>query len=465
MATDRRISPLPADPARGDRAGRGPGRLLRAQIGVHEPVLDRVPSERVAYSRYGGIVLATAVLGGIAVCLALNSLLGSASPWALLAAGTVWAVFVFLVDSWLVSSTHGRITGRRRLALLPRFLLSLLLGLAMAEPLLFQVFAPEMNKHLAGEREQAVQAYYRDLLRCNPAYGTSTENLPGCAHAQLGLQGSPAALRTQIGSVKDQLAKLTAHIDAVDKRQAKLDTTSNELCSRKNYIRVGGGLDVTQQCRIARQEADGYRHGNDVDADRARATALRNRIDTLTTRMKSATDEYRVKVLDAARTKRAAKDRELRSTGLLDRADALWAVMTSAFYPCFLGIVLHLLLLVLDSLPVLVKLMGGVSRYDRLLHRHLESAERRYEAELRAEEDRHRERLEKELAVLRAEGAQVREAASHELAKARARRESERRALIDELAERLLRRDAEKDLTATAPDLAGDDLAPWGAGR
>ncbi|MFF0159006.1 DUF4407 domain-containing protein [Streptomyces sp. NPDC005263] len=459
MGTERRTPPAGAGAESTDRDAapprRGPGRLLRGQIGVHEPILDRVPSERVLYSRYGGIVLATALMGGVSVCLALDSLLGGAPVWALLVTGTIWTVFVFLVDSWLVSGTHGKVTGNRRRALLPRFLLSLLLGLALAEPLLFQVFAPEMDKYLAQEREETAQVYYRNLLRCNPADGTSTEDRPDCAKAQLGVHGSPATLRTQISAVEEQLAKLSGHIDAVDKQQAKLEATSNELCSRKNYIYVNGGRDITQQCRIARADAQTYRDGNNVDKDRTAATSLRSRIDTLTSGVKPATEEYRAKVLDAAQAKREAKERELRATGLLDRAEALWAVMTSAFYPCFLGVVLHLLLLVLDSLPVLAKLMGGVTRYDRLLHRHLESVERMYEVERRSVEDRHRAGLEHRLAVERARNAEDREAVEHELAQARARRESERRALIDSLTAQLVGEDITMAPTIPAPGFAG----------
>ena len=456
MGTERRTPPAgpEADPnAAPSRLG--PGRLLRGQIGVHEPILDRVPSERVLYSRYGGIVLATALMGGVSVCLALDSLLGGASVWALLATGTIWTVFVFLVDSWLVAGTHGKVTGGRRLALVPRFLLSLLLGLALAEPLLFQVFAPEMDKHLAENREETAQVYYRNLLRCNPADGTSTEDRPDCSKAQLGVHGSPATLRTQITAVESQLTKLSAHINAVDEQQAKLKAASDELCSRKNYIYVNGVRDITQQCRIAREDARTYRDGNNVDEDRTTATGLRERIDTLTSGMKPAMEEYRAKVLDAAQTKREAKEGELLATGLLDRAEALWAVMTSAFYPCFLGIVLHLLLLVLDSLPVLAKLMGGVTRYDRLLHRRVESVERMYEVERRSVEDRHREDLEHQLAVRRAQNAEAREAVEHELAQARARRESERRALIDSLTEQLVREDIAMARTIPAPGFAG----------
>ncbi|MFJ9706384.1 DUF4407 domain-containing protein [Streptomyces sp. NPDC101234] len=419
-------------------AGPGLGRFLRGQIGVHEPILDRAPAERAIYSRYGAIVLATALIGGVSVCFALTALLDRPSVWALLSAGATWSLFVYLIDSWLVSGTHGKVTGRRRLALLPRFLLSLLLGLAIAEPLLFTVFAPEIDKYLAGDREQAVQVYYRNLLRCNPTDGSSTEARPDCADFQLGLPGSPAALGRQITDVKEQLATLNTHIGEVDRQQNKLDTTSDNLCSRKNYIFVKGVRDITQQCRIARADADSYRKGNNVGQERRKATALRNQVGRLTSSMKAATDEYHDKVVAAARTKRAAKEAELRSTGLLDRAEALWAVMTSAFYPFFFAILLHLLLLVMDSLPVLAKLMGGVTRYDRLLHHHMESVERRYETQLRSVEDRHRRRLEHGLAIPRIAETEAREAAEHRLAQARARRESERRALIDQLSKDLL---------------------------
>ncbi|WP_330235015.1 DUF4407 domain-containing protein [Streptomyces sp. NBC_00566] len=428
------------------RAPRGLGRLLRAGIGVHEPVLDTVPSERPVYTRYGGIVLATALLGGISAAVALDALLQGASTWAMVAAGTVWTAFVYLVDSWLVSSTHGKIGRSRNRALMPRLLLSILIGLALAEPLLFQVFAPEMDKHLTEGRDRAVQTYYGRLLACNPVDGTTTLDRADCGKYQLGVHGAPVALRNQITDVKDQLGKLTAHVADVDRQQAKLDADSNELCSKKNYKRVAGGWDVTQQCETARRQAAAFSSGNDVDSERAKATALRNRIDTLTGQMKRSTETYRAKVMERARAERAHKAGELRDTGLLDRAEALWAVMTSAFYPCYFAIVLHLLLLVFDSLPVLVKFMAGVSAYDQALHDHLAGDRRERDADRRADEERARERRRAELALLRARTTDEREAAEHELVQSRVRREKERRALIEELTRALLSEEPNRNI-------------------
>ncbi|MFE0349768.1 DUF4407 domain-containing protein [Streptomyces griseoluteus] len=435
MATD------PRTPVR-----RGPGRLLRAGIGVYEPVLDTVPSERPVYTRYGGIVLATALLGGISAAVALDALLQGASVWAMLAAGAVWTAFVYLVDSWLVSSTHGKIGRSRNRALLPRLLLSVLIGLALAEPLLFQVFAPEMDKHLTEGRDRAVQTYYGRLLACNPVDGRTTLDRADCDEYQLEVRGAPVALRNQITDVKDQLGKLTEHVADVDRQQAKLDAASNELCSRKNYKRVPGGWDVTEQCETARRQAAAYSSGNDIDPERAKATELRRRLDTLTGRMKQSTEEYRAKVMEKARAERADKARELRDTGLLDRAEALWAVMTSAFYPCYFAIVLHLLLLVFDSLPVLVKFMAGISAYDLALHDHLAGVRREREAGRRADEEQARERRRTELALLRARTTDEREAAEHELAQARVRREKERRALVEELTRALLAEEPERNI-------------------
>ncbi|WP_272922669.1 DUF4407 domain-containing protein [Streptomyces sp. SID2999] len=131
---------------------------------------------------------------------------------------------------------------------------------------------------------------------------------------------------------------------------------------------------------------------------------------------------------------------------MLDRAEALWAVMTSAFDPCYFAIVLHLLLLVFDSLPVLVKFMAGISAYDMALYDHLAGARREREAGRRADEEQARERRRTELALLRARTTDEREAAEHELTQARVRREKERRALIEELTRALLAEEPERNV-------------------
>ncbi|MFI1014661.1 DUF4407 domain-containing protein [Streptomyces sp. NPDC020965] len=422
----------PAEPAR------GVGRRLRNQIGVSEPTLDWVPAERMAYARYGGIVIATALIGGVSFCLALDSLMAGAPLAVLLVAGGVWTGFVYLIDSWLVSSTHGKVSRRRVLALLPRLLLSLLLGLAIAEPLLFQVFHVEIEKELAVDRERETQNYYGELLRCNPVDGTPTVTVAGCGERQLGVKGSPVLLRDELAATNTQAKTLRVHIDGVDGLQAAKDATAADLCASNNWIRRGRGWDVTVSCERARRSATAYQQGNPVDADRRTLAALGTRSRALTQDLKTASDRYRTRVLAAAETRRAIKERELRSSGLLDRVGALGTVMAGSGYALFFGLLLHLLLLVMDSLPVLVKLMGGVTRYDRLLARRMESVERMHGVDRRLRETWHREEKEADLALERAGVTEEWEAREHELRKGRLEREAEARALVRTLARRLL---------------------------
>ncbi|BFO22384.1 hypothetical protein SHKM778_87720 [Streptomyces sp. KM77-8] len=193
----------------------GPGARLRRLIGIDESLLAWVPEERTRYTWYGALVLNTALMGALSMSLALGSFRSDLPLPAVLGVAVVWFWVVLAMDSWLVSSTHG--TTVKKWSLVLRLFLSVLLGLFIAEPILFQIFDKEIRQEIAIGNEQKLADYRGMLVACNPTGGESTAGRPECARYQLKVAGSPAELAAQIKSNKAGMAALRTQVTEINK--------------------------------------------------------------------------------------------------------------------------------------------------------------------------------------------------------------------------------------------------------
>ncbi|MEV8532851.1 DUF4407 domain-containing protein [Streptomyces sp. NPDC051211] len=380
----RRARPRRASGRRGTGGRRpGPAVLLRSLIGVREDVLGWVPEERTRYTWYGAIVLNTALLGGASMALAIATIRDELPLAVALVVAVIWFWVVLAVDSWLVSSTHGVPAKGRLRSLLPRLFLSVLLGLAIAEPLLFQIFDKEIQQEIAVGHQREVESYRGSLMACNPVDGTATAGRPECAGFQLNVPGSPGALREQITRNAAEVKERQAQVTAMNKTLAdKMATEQRECDYRTKYVWKNGGRDVTETCKRARKDATAYSESSQADKHQSDLTALIQKGRDLTAQEATAGETYRPALVKAIDDRTRSHARSLDDDGLLTRAHALGAVAWSDWYAGFVAVLLHILLLTVDAMPVLAKLMSGPTSYDRALTARLEAGRRRHAEEL-----------------------------------------------------------------------------------
>ncbi|MET9886226.1 DUF4407 domain-containing protein [Streptomyces sp. NPDC006430] len=376
----------------------GPAVLLRRLIGVREEVLAWVPQERSRYTWYGAIVLNTALLGGASMVLAITTVRGELPLAAALGIGAIWLWVVLALDSWLVSSTHGVPARGTVRALLPRLFLSVLLGLAIAEPLLFQIFDKEIRQEITVGNEKDVDALRSSLVSCNPPDGSPTDGRRECDGHRLGLAGAPAELARQVTQNAERIKERQAQVEAINKTLSDKMAAEQRECDRKKWIYRNGVADVTETCERAREDTSAYRASSQVQKHETELTQLIDEGRELTAKAAGAGDMYRPALAKAIEDRTRLHAESLDSDGLLTRAHALAAVAWSDWYAGFVAVLLHLLLLVVDAMPVLAKLMSGPTSYDRVLAGSLE-----------ADRGRHAD----ELAVLRACAAFDHEARRH----------------------------------------------------
>ncbi|MFD8981260.1 DUF4407 domain-containing protein [Streptomyces sp. NPDC059564] len=401
----------PAHPARGGRRnGRGPAAFLRRLIGIREEILDREPAERARYTWYGAIVLNTALLGGASMAMAISTVREGTPVAVAVVVGVVWAWIVLALDSWLVSSTHGYTGGRAVRMLVPRLFLSVVLGLTIAEPLLFQIFDREIRQEMAVSRERDLADFRGSLTACNPLDGKDTTSRAECGDFHLTVKGAPASIKEDIADNTAAVARLDQQIktfnDALDK---KLDTERLE-CAKDRWIWRGNGWDTTETCERARADTSAYKQTSKVGEYEVKRAELVAKDNVLSEQLINTGTAYRTDVKKAIDAKVAEREKSQQQDGLLLRADALSTVAWSDGFALFMMFLLHAVLLLVDAMPVLAKLMSGPSEYDRRLgerreanqrvHREDQDVQRqvaaidhevrRYAAEVGAEEDKAR---------------------------------------------------------------------------
>jgi len=196
MSPDRPPNaPLAAPPpARAARPTPGAfTRFLWFCAGADGSILARCPlSDWVKYQGIGGIVLATTVLAFVSASYAFYTVFSPKDATALLTstdltsvllsclAGLVWALVIFNIDRFIVSST-GKGDGTDKITIdelvqsLPRLLMAGIIGVCISAPLEIRILKPEIdaqleleqNKYLAelnGHAEKRVQARKDELL-------------------------------------------------------------------------------------------------------------------------------------------------------------------------------------------------------------------------------------------------------------------------------------------------------------
>ncbi len=124
--------------------------------GAHQPLLKECPSEHTKYAGLGGVILATFVLAALSSGYAVYSVFNNAG-WAILFA-IIWGLIIFNFDRFLVSTMRKYgVTLRKQLWMaVPRILLALLIGITIARPLELKIFEKEIDVKVAENRHKKI---------------------------------------------------------------------------------------------------------------------------------------------------------------------------------------------------------------------------------------------------------------------------------------------------------------------
>jgi hypothetical protein len=364
---------------------RGLPRLMRRLIGVDEDILDWVPEERPRYTRLGFIVVNTGVLAGVSMHMALASVLGN--HWWLLFADLLWALIIITIDSWLISSTHGVPRTSLFGTYAPRIVVSILLGLAIAEPLVLTVFHQSISNEIQDHRKAEVDRYETEVKRCNPPSGSLVSD-PACKGFLVTISESAQALKDKQVQATENRDTLKKRADEVDGKLAELERLARDECAGRS----GPGLTAIpgegRECIRNRAIADQYRRDNQVEQLHRDLQAAEQAVAAMPQVVADASGKTERETNAAITAMVEEKRANLVDRGLLDEFDALGRLSAKSFVVFIVHILLALLLVALDCLPVLSKLMSNRTEYDSRLRQQLDASGRLHDRQLQASEKR-----------------------------------------------------------------------------
>ena len=147
-------------------------KIVLALAGVHEEVLTLVPSERARFESLGWAILITSGVAAVSMWFALASAVGINGILALPIA-LAWGLVIMGIDRWLIVSMP--IDSRRKFAMAaPRLALALLLGTLISTPLVLRIFQPEVNAQMAKMQQQSYNTFLQQQQASDVAKQVST---------------------------------------------------------------------------------------------------------------------------------------------------------------------------------------------------------------------------------------------------------------------------------------------------
>lgn len=363
------------------------GSLLIKIAGAREEILAVTESERGKYQALGWAILITSGEAALSMWFALASVLGFNAILSLPVA-VLWGLAIMGIDRWMILSIPPR--GSRRWAIaVPRVLLALLLGSVISTPFVLRIFQPEINNEIA----------VLDTQRANQYLGS--------------VQASHIS-----ALVNEWQTRVTSDETVVNTRgQAPIDFSADKQVQTLTHERdYWSGQEqkyyYNWQCQLYGIAPNGSkcRPGNGPLAQGSQQSYLnaKQQVATLTSQIAAreqslsangkATAATRLSEAQADLPKaqqelatargeqdnlRSQYESTLPKTGLLIRLQALDA-LSNGMTLFMARLLIFLLFLVLECLPITVKLMQQPGGYDEALARAQEHEKRRAARLIRA---------------------------------------------------------------------------------
>src|SRR5579859_3429424 len=293
--------------------------------GAYQGLLKDCPSEQTKYAGLGGVLLATFVLAALSAGYAIYSVFADA-VWAVVFA-IIWGLIIFNFDRFLVSTMRKYGVSRRKQIwmAMPRLALALLIGFTIARPLELKIFEKEIDVQMAANRHQKM--LMNDSL-------LQAENRVTLQSAQLE--------RDRLGA-----------------RKASLEDTLHQL--QQDYIREADGTGGSQRRgidKLTRLKQQAYE------------TAARQYAPELLQLERQI--HYQDSLIATANAGRELRNRQYEAqvvadVGFLERNKALSDLSAHESSVFWTSLLLSLLIILIETGPVLSKLIMNTGPYDLAL--------------------------------------------------------------------------------------------------
>jgi hypothetical protein len=344
-------------------------KFLIALSGARSEVLERCKTDYGRFEGVGGAVLTTSVLAAISMTFALYSALG-VSLFVAVPASLLWGLAIMSLDRWLVGTMQAG-GPKRWLIALPRILMAVLLGVVISTPLVLQIFKSEIDVQMAQIKQERAENFANKQKL--GAIGKEVEKL------QQEVTGLEQVISSggEVALDLNQDPKIKALTKDRDAEQKKADKRYKEwrcqLYGGPTCPSAGNGplaQDSKKAYEKAKRRVD-VLNGQIEDRKKELTTtgdqAKQSRLDSAKDALPAVQDQLEAARQQQSLLRKAFASENLETDGLLIRLEALNEVAGRNATLRTAQVLLFLLFLLIECLPVLVKLMQRPGNYEKVL--------------------------------------------------------------------------------------------------
>ncbi len=291
--------------------------------GADLKILEQCPSDINKYAGIGATIFFTGLFAAMAAAFALFTVFDS--YWIATLLGLLWGTMIFNLDRYIVSSMRKDTRQWREFGTaLPRIILAVVISIVIARPLELKIFDKEIQSELIVMEQQA--------------YARQETELKGRYDATLG------QLKQEVQTLKSEIVAKSLQRDAlVLAAQQEADGTGG---SKKRNL---GPIYKVKKADADKAEKEFQELG----------TRNSQRISELEARIDGVQNEMKGEIIGLDRTK---------LNGPAARMEALSRLTADSSAMWWAHIFIMILFLIIESAPILVKLISRSGPYDSLLH-------------------------------------------------------------------------------------------------
>ncbi|MEV7010010.1 DUF4407 domain-containing protein [Streptosporangium sp. NPDC051022] len=344
-------------------------KLLITLSGARPEIVGRCPTESGKFEGLGGAILTTGLLASVSMWFALSSTLGI-SPLIAVPTALTWGLAIMSLDRWLVASMPTE--GRRRWSLaVPRMVLALFLGVVISTPLVLQIFRSEIDAQITEIHRERADVFVRDLT--NSAVGQQVASLRTTVTTLQNIIGSNGD--TAIDPAGDPLIK-----SLTQEREQQRPLVDRYYTEWQCQLYGGPKCPKKGSGPLARAAEKSYREAAkrfealNTQIDKRKQDLVANddsskkaRLEQAVRELPQAQEQLNAAVRRQTALQEAFDTENLADNGLLIRLRALGMVSGREASLNTARILLFLFFLLIECLPITVKLMQRPGNYERIL--------------------------------------------------------------------------------------------------
>ncbi len=337
--------------------------------GVRQEILDKCPSERVKFQSLGVAILITSLMATVSMWFALNSVLGLNAAVALIGA-VGWGLIILGIDRWLVTSMPAT-GGRRWTIALPRLVLALLLGSLISTPIVLRIFQSEINAQIVLIKQERASSFI--ALQQKSKVGQQVNfwtrdvaNLQKVIDSNGNVPLNPSTDPVVISLTRQRKTELGLEHQYYEQWQCQL--YGGKGCTRKGNGPLAQASHKSYRLAAAQvTKLTGQIQARDKQLNANDTASQKRRLDQAKSALPGAKQHLTVAVGQEDALEQKYETENISTNGLLIRLEALNQLSGKSFTINAARLLLFLLFLVIECLPVTVKLLQEPGNYEKIL--------------------------------------------------------------------------------------------------